>query len=316
MSQSFTDVPSVKGFYEFIAVKQAGWWRQQKGEKVKGMESFPYPYTKDPIIAGHHILNCFRELDAETIFLKKRMQEILEFPETHHSNLLKLGHGDFKGWIVLYTSLTFRMIGRISTFENFSKHLNYLNKPIVNLANDFPAPAIIPDWIKFLEGEFTRGVKVFTGAHQTNGLSRYIECQKALEKYLAFYWQGITQCKSLQQVHNFLRSEIPGVSGFFAWQTCADLLEAKVIPYSENDWVYLGPGPTRSATMMRQKNTAQTDGLVWLCKVYAKQEEYLLLASEPFEPPPGISELTLKNLEHSLCEYSRYIGFQWGSLGT
>ena len=275
-----SDIPSTEGFFNFVAIKQAGWWRQQRGEVVK--PGFLYPYTRDEVIASKHILNCFRELDHETRYLQP-------FVKNH------------EGPMVLYRSVLFRMVDRAETFEAFGGILS---------------PEMAEEWKTFVRKRFGSGMKVFTGAHQTPGLHRYCEAVDSMTRRYEAMWSQIEKRKTLSEVHQYLRTEIPGVSGFFAWQVSADLLEQKVLPFTENEWVYLGPGPMRSLQMIHDRRISQTEGVSYVKRIHDEQGRYFENAPEPMQYPPDIQDFTFKNIEHSLCEYSRYIGFQWGSLGT
>merc|ERR1712029_628567 len=116
-----------------------------------------------------------------------------------------------------------------------------------------------------------------------------------------------------------LLCDIPNVAEFFGWQILCDLLESKVLgPNTDNQWVYLGPGAKKGLKRVFRLETTKeelsfTPLLRNLASPYGSQSgfERLGLKFPTFLDKP----LSLKNVEHALCEYFKYFRFAIGGAG-
>lgn len=103
---------------------------------------------------------------------------------------------------------------------------------------------------------------------------------------------------------------IPNVGNFFAWQILCDLLESKVLgPNTDNQWACLGPGAKNGLRRLFPLET--TKGELWLtrllrniCAPDGDSSAYRRLG-QTFPAFLG-KPLSLKNIEHALCEFDKY----------
>jgi hypothetical protein len=108
---------------------------------------------------------------------------------------------------------------------------------------------------------FEKGIVAFTGAHITMGFVRYCQTMTLLWKDHAKLLQDVAHAicmacdnkttwhltkkrtTTLQQCFHAVKSNIPNVGRFLAWQVICDLMESRCLdPCTENDWTELGPG--------------------------------------------------------------------------
>ena len=91
---------------------------------------------------------------------------------------------------------------------------------------------------------------------------------------------------------------------FFAWQIVCDLLELNVLKQDENSWVVLGPGARAGLARIFDDVTRsqELEYTRWLTRVLPDCFKALELDFVPFLG----KKLTMKHVEHGLCEYEKY----------
>lgn len=99
---------------------------------------------------------------------------------------------------------------------------------------------------------------------------------------------------------------VDNVGKFFAWQVLCDLLEAKVIPFSENDWVQLGPGAKEGIRAIFGRVLTKTNELVEKARLLHEIHDQVYHALGLTFPRFIGKDITLKNIEHALCEFCKY----------
>ena len=226
------------------------------------------------IATNMRILNVMRELDAGC--------------EWFHKNRIEQGAQYLED--VLWYTLSVHFVDRISSFERFG----------------FPKPdESLHKWLDDCEHAIHRGLVFFANIHQTIGWRRYRMVMEGLlqdEHYKVIAAQ-IRDTKSLEGVYNIMM-KVDGNSHYNTWQEMAYMLEAGVLPYGENNWVRLGPGAHCGLRYIWNRNFGERQGLQLLKWLY--EEQFIHLPKYNFKIPEPYTELTLKALEHTLCEYCRY----------
>ena len=108
--------------------------------------------------------------------------------------------------------------------------------------------------------------------------------------------------------------EIPYVNKFFANQILCDLLESKVLgpKATENIWICLGPGAKNGLRRIFDlKNSTEelkyTKLLKELCTFKGKTSGFEKLSLD--FPTLLNKPLSLKNIEHGLCEFDKYFRY-------
>ena len=102
---------------------------------------------------------------------------------------------------------------------------------------------------------------------------------------------------------------IPNVGDFFAWQILCDLLESKVLgSNTDNQWACLGPGAKNGLRRIFCLETTRgellhTRLLRDLCRPHGHKSGFEALGLK--FPAYLKKSLSLKNVEHALCEYDK-----------
>ena len=280
--------PSVEGFWKFCSLRQEAYWLRQRGER--------HP---DPAFR-YHFCNVYREADRGTLFFRERMAG----RNTGGDRLNAIAD-------VLWFSVVYRLVNRIDTFRDWSER-------------ELPGRGADQDrWLRFLKERMAGGHKVFTGRHLNVGYTKYAAALAWLEKSL--YGDGVTKGVAedvrdalyLQHVVKAVE-RVPGVGTFFGWQVTCDLMEDARKPlavHDESRWVHLGPGAWNALKLIfpdaSRKDSVQLSVELWHTqKTYTTDNPVVAASTNRFlmvPPPQAPGPMSLKNVEHALCEYARYV---------
>jgi hypothetical protein len=232
------------------------------------------------------MLQNYRELDRGTNYFRSQM---LRLSDKYHDS-------KYTDWLsrVLFGSLCYRIINKIETFEGFG-HI-----PEVHELSSF---------LRHLSKLNVDEGKVFTGAHQTIGLSRATTTLKYIRSNLISLAGKVSKANSdgdLQACY-YAILEINNIGPFFAWQATCDLLESRcLLNCSENDFCKLGNGAEKGLQLIFSNKQDQLKKVQLLAKLQDKMFSQLGLEF----PYYGGKRLTLKNIEHALCEFHKYVAIQ------
>lgn len=269
----------LKEFWTFVAERQAVWYRRFV------LKQKP-PWTENPILRDYKFTNVYRELDRGTIWY---MENVVP---KHTGKLHRL----------LWATVMYRLVNNVETFE------------------EVPIPRF-RDWLDVRSSFRTKLLErqgranVFTTAHLTLPSRKgQLKVDRLMEVMNHFFVQliqivpEIEKAKSLEEVFTLLQ-EIECVGRFISYEICCDLMLCKAIPFTENDWVNPGPGCKR--------------GINWIwpevkqIHEYQDKIQFLRKNQKFFFKKFGLKfyrynhqPMTLRGIEHSLCEFQKYVKMQ------
>lgn len=237
------------------------------------------PYSDDPVLAKYHFCNVFREADAGTRwFVANRLGPAAD---------------------VVWEAIVYRTVNRWATFEAWRSGYRLPFPP--------PTSAGFVAWSEFLRGRVARSEQVFTGRHYTRGLRRHLETLAYLleASNLLDLVEALTARESsdagLAGAVGALRS-VPQLGDFFAWQVVLDLVDAGIVR-DDPDWVVMGPGAVAGARLINPRGTPLgTARAVWASQDVVDKRAFLR------------PHVRLRDVEHALCEYNRYVLASRGEL--
>ena len=181
------------------------------------------------------------------------------------------------------------MVNKIRTFETFGQHWGLGN---LDLFKDF------------LDQRREEGNVIFTHAHINMGLDRLKICLDDLSDNIEDITTNLLTAATLEECVDVFRA-FDNIGAFFAWQIVCDLLELNILQQDENSWVVLGPGARAGLSRIFSNVTSSQDELhytKWLTKVLPYCFKALELEFVPFLD----KKLSMKHVEHGLCEYEKY----------
>jgi len=256
-------------------------WKRHEMFIRRVIERRPAPWTDDAALANWHYTNVYRELDRVTLDLIERVirpsatvriprlrafpviaYRVFNEPETWTA----LGGRSF-----LYDSAS---IERILLDRQAAGETVFRAAYRVQSSRETGEGARIRTWVRRLQ-EIER---------HCNGLpipgTEYSD-----RRY------------GMQQAQRWLMS-LPGIGDFLAYEILVDLCYAPaVLPFSENDWVNVGPG---AALGLRELGLPPSEASIRA--LAARQREGFARIGRLLRGP----DLTLRNVEHSLCEAGKY----------
>jgi hypothetical protein len=260
----------ISEFYLLCYERQLIWQRKKAGLKE---------LTKDVKLARSFYCNMYRELDRGTQYFRANL--------IHHRSRTGV---NYELEEVLWDSICYRLVNKIETFERHGR---------------------IPcreEWEEFVHGTFQplwdSDNVVFTSAHQNMGKDRYLATMNSLwendGKLVKDMASDLSDARDLKSCYNVLR-QVNNVGKFLAWQVVCDLVESRVIPFSEDDWVQLGPGAISGlkAIFPSVNGRDLVDKSILLRQLQDKVYQALGITFPRFLD----REITLKNIEHALCEF-------------
>lgn len=264
--------------------------RERHRVYLKRMSGLPAPWTGDPVLRGHRFTNIFRELDTTTLWFRQNIRHPLRK----------------KHWVIPATVI-FRWFNRITTGEVM------LDSGI--LSQKAWSPTLFEQKLReaFPQGPWVTGsYMVFSGKNngdKLTGLLSFIDGFDAWwERRGLFEFQ---KYPTMERAHQLLM-EVPGLSGFTAYEVVTDLRWTEVVsPGQRNIWAHAGPGAVRGMSrLLHGEDHHLQQGSVGDQLTLSREMRSLLnlsrsLAHWPqFHPDWPVWEL--REVEHTLCEYDKY----------
>jgi len=252
------------------------------------------PWTKDPLLRDFKFTNAYRELDRVSQWVKNN---IINTEDTKFNKL--------------FTLISFKLFNKIETFEEIGlQHYDTFN-PI--------------EFEKGLKRIVDRGGNPFTDAYLVNsmafqGMRKYTAYSRHVIPFVhkemkAFYRTILTAKEPEEIIKHF--SVIKGVSNFVAYELYCDLdyFDPPIMKFDQNDYVNTGPGAATGVAWIfpsRASSYKECEKVIYELK--NKQKYYFQIFG--FSDFPYLNnkygKLSLREIEHSLCEFQKYKKMQLG----
>lgn len=271
-------------FFRFVYERHMVWHRRFVLKQ-------PPPWTTNRILRDYKFTNMYRELDRGTIWYKSRIPSIAQ--------------NDFHN--LVWLTIMYRLLNRVETFEKVG---------FVNCHNWTKEKA---EWEKKLK-ELHKHESVFTNAHLTlpthkegkSKISTYMEVLDELNTMLLGLVNEIKYAKSLEHLFDILM-QVPCVGRFISYEICCDFILLKVVPFTENDWVNPGPGCKRGINLIFPNVSKVQEYQECIKTLKAEQEQHFKRLKLKFPYLYPDTPMTLRSIEHSLCEYQKYDHMKTGT---
>ena len=274
---------ALAAFLLFVLERQKVWVNKKRGTE---------PFTKNQVIAKKWFTNMYRELDRGTIYFRR---EMIRTTLKDHVVSLEIEESVVKE--ILFKSILYRLINKVETFKEYG---------------GIPSPSSLSKFLLYLQERKENGVIIFTAAHQNMGFARLTKTLEYVKKNISSLTSDVivgAQRRSSKSCFKTVLS-IPNVGDFFAWQILTDLLECRVLgELTDNQWAALGPGAKNGLRKIFPLSTTRGE------LRYTRLVRDLCAHSGPASgfQALGLSfpafldkALSLKNVEHALCEYDKY----------
>jgi hypothetical protein len=269
-------------FWNFI-------YERQQIFKKRYIDKLPPPWTEDEILKTFKFTNVYRELDRGTLFYEDRIIQPIE-----------------NSWIKDYGE-------KVSFKELLFRTFIYRHFNDWNTWNAIESFVIERDW-RGMEDALLRLPRVYTNAHNVTGFQFAGAISKVensmyliqnlwyanLDKIVShlWAWRG-----NMGESWEYMQKHVPGLGGFTAYEVVVDLSYSSLTTYTDDDWVNPGPGCRRGLNRIFPfLGNNLTECRKKILQLRNDQRKFL---------PPDFyywhgKDLTLRNIEHCLCEYSKY----------
>lgn len=257
-------------FVRFITERQRIYERRARGDDP--------PWTDDKVLQRYHFCNVYRELDAGTQYLRE--------------NILGCG-ADHD---VFFNVLVYRLVNDPDSYEalgGFTPVNEFDVDTVVSRLHDYDGRVFSPAYRipahRFVDSD-SKVENIFYGVIRDDLLANFTT-----------YWNGVSEADSWGDAHRLLR-KLRGIGDFLAYEFVTDL-NYDLLPFSENDFVNVGPGARRGLERLWYEDIDDYETKVqWIVD---KQEELFNLHGCDFPYWNG-KRLTLRDIEHSLCEAEKF----------
>jgi hypothetical protein len=266
---------NLQKFFDWINERHRIYLKRRAGDAA--------PWTEDEILRTYKFTNVFRENDRTTVWMRK--------------NWTNLNHNR-PAEEIIFNCCVFRMFGTMEFAEahGWTKDWN-------------------PNYAKALaRNRLNSGKKVFTGAYIiTNQGSTDPKEVVVVDRFLNPVWENrryladiARETNSLEQTHKALGA-FPGWGGggFMAYEVVTDLNHTPVLALAKDryTWANAGPGAKRGLNRIHGRELNDTRGRDWNAEMY----ELLQRSNEYLGNHIPRAEFDMRAVEHSLCEWDKYM---------
>ena len=283
-------------------------WKRRFIDKQQG------PWTTDPIFKTYKFTNVYRELDKNSQYCINKI-----IKPNVHSSLENL----------VWKTLVFRLFNNPNTF----------NQASIIWLDGIPSydyfETAKDDYRRFMVSLQDEGQNIFTSAYliyssAADGRSRaeyYTEI--VLPKLHSLVETIIDTCMLAAQPEEILTvlKQIPGVADFVAFELYNDMLYINkftrhiLVPFDLNAYVNIGPGSKMGAQLINPSATSKVEiREIMYALLHVAEEQLSILGDDYLENMPYAYydyidnsykvtdkfNFTISNIEHWLCEYSKY----------
>lgn len=261
--------PSIEGLWQFCREREAIRLRKEAGQ--------PPPWTDDKTLRKFHFCNIRRQDDFGTRWY---MKEIVA------------GDSNFWGFDdILWKTILYRAVNNVCWFEESGIGVFGIEawkgrkEEIKSGLERAPLP-YSPAYI-VLQGP--------DGKDRKTHLFQLLETMDRL--FAAGFADDIQISIDLKHLWKQLQS-LPYIGPFISLQIYRDLILAKAIPFSDDDFVYLGPG-------------CRT-GIEMLLDLHSYKQQYRALLELQQRVPEDLQPISLGDVEHAVCEWRKFARLSGG----
>ena len=280
------DTSCLLEFWEFVLERQRVYER-------KCVEERPKPWTSDPVIQNVVFTNVYRELDEGTVYLA--------------NHVINAGLPADE----LFEVLVYRLFNNRFTYE-FLRH-----RRAHGCWEDWEHIAVLLRERKLEQQNLDNKVRlpIFSMAHMTTSMRQGGQpdkigaaCYVLHEHWInreKIYKQAMA-CQTLEDQCKYI-STLDGYGMFLAYEVVTDLHASRQLwKFDINDWANPGPGCRRAILKIWSKHEGRVDYLHFIRWLHQEQSNHINSITDDIPAYIKAWPLSLRNIEHSLCEYYKY----------
>jgi hypothetical protein len=283
-----------KDFFDFIFERQLVWYNRN----VKCTKS----WTTDETLQKYKFCNCYRELDKGTQYIINK----LKTEKSREIIFQNIVFYRFFNKFNLYEDLDISTIKEWNkeTTKELIKRFDYLRSQGKTIFND----AYLISGNKTKEPKHVFILKQLEYSFSDNKVKELIK--------------EIDNCKTPKESMQVIK-KIPKVGDFLAYEIWTDLTYFNFFnqKWTDNDVVNIGPGAKWGLELIYEKKLSNKEQLEKINHLHKVQKQFLekikknklswkdINYNDCFTNVPYLS---LRNIEHSLCEFRKYLRLKEG----
>ena len=289
------------GFFHWIVERHETYRNRLKG--------LPFgEWSDDPVLESYKFTNPFRENDTATIWMREHFV-------THNPDDMTLSNN------VLNAAL-FRMVGTTQFAREFIDRHGWITQ------ENF-SPNLIKE---IIQRRIDTKQRCFTGAYiVTNQGIKAPKSEVVIDKFITPLVEGVAGVLprsldsnfNLEQLHKWLLLfKGFGGGGFMAYEVVSDVLympniwvkgavDGRSIPSDRYTWANAGPGALRGLNRIwgrfLTKRMSSTEALAKMKHLLSYKKLIAEVSVERGYKPINPTDIDMRCIEHSLCEYDKYM---------
>ena len=275
-------------FYYWINERHRIFLRRQEGEKA--------PWTKDPILQTYKFTNPFRSNDRTTVWF--------------HDIISKHYNPEYGAGNLLLNCALFRYFGTIEFWDALRE---YGRRWFIDVSHKNDQDIIT----NAAKNRMKRGERVYTGAYMINNISSTgVKAETLMERVfiplsldMSTLSKRIAASPQLETTFNMLQTYTGfGGGGFMAYEVVTDMRHFPPLNCASdiNTWANPGPGALRGLSRLYGEKVKYADALPLMVDLLNR------CWSDGNGLDYVVPVLELRDVEHSLCEFDKYMRVQKG----
>lgn len=273
------DEQTYQRFWDFLYERQLVWYK-------RNILKEPFPWTEDPVLLKYKFTNIYRELDTGTQYMFDNV----------------LGKTDDLS-IELFNIILYRTYNLTSTWDH------------IGFVYDFEKQK--DELVATLDNLQSSGITIWTSAHMVppyRTIEGATKTQRMVKNLLPIWRErqsllaNIQSCQDLKSIFKHF-VKLLQYGPFLAYELTTDVTYTNITTLSEDDyWANPGPGCKRGIKWIfpKLKDLKPTTKDFEDCIIRIRNDQFTRLREEFQEIAFDNKILSMRNIEHSLCEFDKY----------
>ena len=289
-------IGNLKGFFKFMHSRHRV-WRNRFVKKLAREQWCEH----DPILAKYKYTNIYRQLDRGTLWCLEFI--IKPWKKFAKENKGKESTPEYRDRLkdLIFQLVCYRLCNRIETFEKMG---------LPSYKNFNPARMLKRLWkISEQHAPMTSAHITLSGSKGYRKMDTLVICMIDCWYRMDEVVDGILNAKSGEDVYLSLR-QVRCSGRFIAYEIYCDLCYAKLTKFGINDFVSSGPGSDEGIRMLFPSTKGAKACMEKIHHLRDEADNYFKEYGIKFryynKYEPIENQLSLRTIEHSLCEYQKY----------
>lgn len=252
------------------------WMEERQAIYLKKEAGKPKPWTKDVILQRYKFTNVFRQQDRVTVELGKRLNK-----------------NDPK-YLTLWKIIVFRMFNWPDTYDALNEAGLIINW------NEQRAKKLL----RTRKGQIFTGAYIITNAGSTRPkIDLICEALDEIHTNRKLITMSISSRNSIEWAVKKL-SQYPHIGKFVGYEIATDLRHTSILNNAHDIYTWANPGPGAMRGLNRifrgdkAEKTTRKEYLIEMQELLTKAVEEKILSKYTLE---------MRDIEHSLCEFDKYM---------